>query len=196
MPPWRGLTRRRPTSSRATSTGSSTTKSPTAVSNFFSLISGYCFLKGYFGKFRAGQDIWSHCIHFMKMCWYFAYFQSASGVVYSLVKSGNSCGRITTKKDCEIAARKLGLSDTTAGKPSVPTTRPPYCYHHVTQGGLWFNTEFTSNASCSNERPCLCKSGSGKTQVDAILKHSELTTYQYQTRISSRCVVRAYLNII
>ena len=85
---------------------------------------------------------------------------------YSSVANGDICERITTKGDCETAARELGLSDTTAvdsdNLSGNPENSPPNCYYkpgNPTNLKLIFNTDFTSNASCSNERNCLCISG-------------------------------------
>ena len=75
--------------------------------------------------------------------------------------NGNECNRIATREGCEAAARELGLSDMTAQDTS-DTRRAPNCYYKPENGDdqkLWFNTAFTSTASCSNERKCLCKSG-------------------------------------
>ena len=85
---------------------------------------------------------------------------------YSSVSNEDICERITTKGDCETAARELGLSDTTAVDPANmsgnPANYPPNCYYkpgNPTNLKLLFNADFTSNASCSNERNCLCISG-------------------------------------
>ena len=91
---------------------------------------------------------------------------AAATTGYSSVANGDICERITTKADCETAAMELGLSDTTAedlaSLSGDPANSPPNCYYkpgNPTNLKLIFNTDFTSNAACSNERNCLCISG-------------------------------------
>ena len=75
--------------------------------------------------------------------------------------TNGKCGEwITTEVGCEDAARELGLLDTKLQwGASNELHRPPHCYYkHETSDDakLWFNTAFSSNASCSKERNCLC----------------------------------------
>ena len=74
------------------------------------------------------------------------------------VTSGSSCERITTKEDCETAARELGLSDAEADV-NDDASYPPYCYFHKS-GHLIFNTNGQATAPCSDLRSCICKTAS------------------------------------
>ena len=89
---------------------------------------------------------------------------------YTLVKSGNTCNRITTKEECEYAAVVLGASDTTV-EEGYYVTDPPYCFLEGdgTLGGtdLFFNPLTTSTDSCSNDDMCVCKT-SGNLDIHFI----------------------------
>ena len=78
---------------------------------------------------------------------------TASG--YTRVNSGSSCVRVTTKAECEEAARQLGHSDTSASEETV-SNYPPYCYIHG-GNGLWFNNQGSSTTECSSNNDCICK---------------------------------------
>ena len=82
-----------------------------------------------------------------------------------MVKSGMSCDRISTKEECEGAARALGATDTTAVTGSH-TSDPPYCFLEGdgTLAGtqLWFNTLTSSTDSCSNDDMCICKTSGSR----------------------------------
>ena len=86
---------------------------------------------------------------------------------YTLVTRGNSCARITNKRECERSARALGLPDTTAVQ-FRDSRYPPFCYYKtVTEGpnrrkGLKFNTAADSSMSCHPLRQCLCQNDSSK----------------------------------
>ena len=90
---------------------------------------------------------------------------------YTLVKSGNTCNRITTKEECEYAAVVLGASDTTV-EEGYHVTDPPYCFLEgdgtLEGGSLWFNTQTTSADSCSDDDMCICKE-SGNLVVHKIV---------------------------
>ena len=80
---------------------------------------------------------------------------------YELVKENRTCNRITTKEECERAAKALGAKNTTASIGNY-TTGLPYCffkgkYIHERDTSLWFSTPTTSNYSCSNDAVCICK---------------------------------------
>ena len=79
---------------------------------------------------------------------------------YTMVWSGSTCERVTSKAECEEAASQLGLSDTTA---SVETTGgyPPYCYLFYGDD-LYFNNDGNSRTECSSRDPCICKWKTGK----------------------------------
>ena len=86
---------------------------------------------------------------------------------YTLVTRGNSCARITTKKECEMSARAMGLPDTTAVQ-FRDFCYPPFCYYKtVNEGqnrrkGLKFNTAADSSMPCHTLRQCLCQDDSSK----------------------------------
>ena len=72
---------------------------------------------------------------------------------------------MTTKVECEAAARGLGLSDTTATEEST-SDWPPYCYFYRNE--LYFNTAFGSSASCFDQVQCVCKLPCTKEGVRAV----------------------------
>ena len=79
---------------------------------------------------------------------------------YIRVTSGSTCERVTSKAECEEAARQLGLSDTVALEESK-SNWPPYCYVNI--NALYFNINGTATSHCnSNSRICICKETSGK----------------------------------
>ena len=85
---------------------------------------------------------------------------------YTRVTSGSTCERITSKAECEKAARKLGLSDTTASKVNK-VLEPPYCFFKKGAfRGLYFNSNGNSNGQCQNIRVCICKETSALTVTD------------------------------
>ena len=82
--------------------------------------------------------------------------------VYIKVTDG-TCNRITSKPECEEAARQLGLSDTSASEETTVTDFPPYCYF-CCGGELWFNDYGNSDGSCTSENVCICKNGKVECQ--------------------------------
>ena len=82
-------------------------------------------------------------------------FPATLSAQYHLVTSGTSCVRVTSKDECEAAARMLGLSDTTAIVDYVYKW-PPYCLH--SNGLLYYNTRaYESTTECSSSYKCICK---------------------------------------
>ena len=76
--------------------------------------------------------------------------------VYTMVTSGSTCKRVTSKADCEEAARQLGLSDTEASEETVATW-PPYCYFYNGQS-LYFNNNANATSQCNpDSRVCICE---------------------------------------
>ena len=83
---------------------------------------------------------------------------------YELVNVANTCDFIKTHAECEAAARRIGLSDTSAedGKNAPkPYNDPPYCYFE--DGTLKFNSDATNTGACgggsgSGYDECVCKS--------------------------------------
>ena len=80
----------------------------------------------------------------------------ASNHNYTMVTSGSTCERVTSKAECEEAARQLGLSDTTATKENEHDN-PPYCYFLFGED-LCFNRNGNPGSPCSSEEACICKS--------------------------------------
>ena len=79
---------------------------------------------------------------------------------YTMVTSGSNCGRVTSKAECEEAARQLGLSDNVASEESV-SNWPPYCYFY-NERSLWFNNYGDAVSQCTNSAACICKEISSK----------------------------------
>ena len=73
---------------------------------------------------------------------------------YSLITSGSSCERVTTKAECELAAGQLGHDNT--AEEETESGYPPYCY---LAPALWFNNNGGSSASCNANHNCICKTG-------------------------------------
>lgn len=83
-----------------------------------------------------------------------------AGVKYTNVTMGSSCERITTKEDCEDAARELRLSDTTAWE-ETNAKWPPGCYVNVKY--LYFNKNSSATTKCNSlNMVCICKKSSDK----------------------------------
>ena len=78
---------------------------------------------------------------------------------YTRVASGQACKRVTSKAECEDAARQLVLTDNVA-EGETESNYPPACYFNG--GNLWFNTDDSSTAQCSSDNVCICKKTSGK----------------------------------
>jgi len=74
---------------------------------------------------------------------------------YKAVYSGRACERITSRRECEAAARQRGLKKTWALEEDT-RIGPPYCYYWR-QSGLYFNNNFDSAKECSIAQGCLCK---------------------------------------
>ena len=94
---------------------------------------------------------------------------TASGytkVTYTRVNSGSACDMVTTKAECQEAARQLGHSDTSASEETV-SNYPPYCYIH-NGNGLWFNNQGSSATACSSNNVCICKGDTGEDQHIAL----------------------------
>lgn len=75
---------------------------------------------------------------------------------YIKVTSGSSCIRVTSKAECEEAARQLGLSDTLATEEEK-SNWPPHCYFNK-EKSLYYNKRSDSARDCnSHTRTCICK---------------------------------------
>ena len=103
---------------------------------------------------------------------------------YTKVTSGTGCERITSKEECERAAKALGLSDTTATTITNPNA-PPYCFNYkgscnagVSCQGLKYNTEGDLTIACSSIRDCLCK-GQGKLSATQLVDTLQNGTFEY-----------------
>ena len=75
---------------------------------------------------------------------------------YSVLASGSSCKRITSKADCDLAAGQLGLDDTTAVEKDE-SDYPPYCFYDTYNEILIFNNNGDSTLECSGEDLCICR---------------------------------------
>ena len=82
-------------------------------------------------------------------------------LAYVLVRSG-SCesaagGAVTSASECEIAARSLGLADTTAYSAGWPHS-PAYCtfFSSTATSSLNFNTDRASTSPCRDTSQCVC----------------------------------------
>ena len=88
------------------------------------------------------------------------------GTAYTGVTSGSTCERVTSKADCEQAARQLGLSVTVA-KVVTESDWPPNCYFyngdsHGNGKTLYFNNDHNAASECNpGSRVCICKKTSG-----------------------------------
>ena len=66
---------------------------------------------------------------------------------------------MTSKSDCEEAARQLGFSDTSATEEDVGNW-PPYCYLHNGRT-LYFNKRSNGARDCDSQTAvCICESKS------------------------------------
>ena len=84
-------------------------------------------------------------------------------IEYTRVMSGSTCERVSSKSECEKAARQLGLAVTVASEESA-SDWPPHCYFH-NGWQLWFNTDGNAVSHCdSREMVCICKETSGKAR--------------------------------
>ena len=84
---------------------------------------------------------------------------------YAMVSSGSTCERVTSKAECEEAARQLSLMDTSAYELS-DSNYPAYCYYKPSDEELYFNSN-TDNTNCTSERNCLCKRNTVATSLAA-----------------------------
>ena len=80
---------------------------------------------------------------------------------YEIVTSGSTCERITTKANCEEAAKQLDLQPIDEYDWN---TVAPYCNYEMKDGKyngrLYFNSQFNSTAECGSEIfNCICKKG-------------------------------------
>ena len=79
---------------------------------------------------------------------------------YRLVSSGRNCSWIRSPEECEVAAKALGMSSTTAKVISLSTSYPKGC-----QGGnenipLYFNNATSSSGNCglhNGKHTCICR---------------------------------------
>ena len=82
--------------------------------------------------------------------------------MYTRVKSGTTCERVTSKAECEQAARQLGLSVTVA-KVVTESDWPPNCYFyngdsHGNGKTLYFNNDHNAASECNpGSRVCICQ---------------------------------------
>ena len=103
---------------------------------------------------------------------------------YTRVSNGHNCSRVTSKEECEHAARQLELAGTVASEESI-SSWPPYCYFASGQT-LWFNQNGNSSKKCKPSRVCICKEMPGKVEasVDFIWKMTKLRWNWASARVS------------
>ena len=99
-------------------------------------------------------------------------------VKYHLVSFGTSCEHVTSKDECEAAARMLGLKNTKANDESTDIL-PPYCFYK--NSSLSYNTRSSSNATCSLYGRCICKIENAATTTAP--SHSLLHTLYKETAV-------------
>ena len=69
----------------------------------------------------------------------------------------DSCDQyVTSRSECESAAKKLNMGDNTAYIVKTSSDVPPYCYY--SDETLWYNPD-DSAKSCSSSDICICKQG-------------------------------------
>ena len=89
---------------------------------------------------------------------------------YIMVTSGSTCKRVTSKADCEEAARQLGISDTEASEETV-ADYPPYCYFYMGRS-LYFNNNGNATSQCNSEsRACICQKKSDENNGTIDIDH-------------------------
>ena len=83
---------------------------------------------------------------------------------YIQVTSGSTCNRVTSKEECEEAARQLGLSDTEAHEGSWTWWVPHCSFYHSSwsnRGYLYFNNNGDEDLECNSDtKICICKEAS------------------------------------
>ena len=98
------------------------------------------------------------------LCWSLVFFQLSSLLYptdYIIVESGQNCNWVTTKEECEEAARELAalgeLTDTTAYIHDW-AHYPPACTIRSDGQHLDFDTDISATGICGVEdRHCICK---------------------------------------
>ena len=84
---------------------------------------------------------------------------------HKVVTSGTTCERITTKEECEKAAKELGYKNLSNDEDFVAVEKEgdgvPYCYLSMLQN-LIFNKNGGSTKPCSGLSQCFCKTTRGK----------------------------------
>lgn len=112
----------------------------------------YCYLEGGSLKFNKGKN-YGPCTNADQCLCKNEQVQAP----YKMVRSGTSCKRITTKTECEVASRRLGLQGYTAVDDNQKKVShdPPYCY--LEGGQLKFNADGSNSGRCSSADVCLCK---------------------------------------
>ena len=89
---------------------------------------------------------------------------------YYVVESGSTCEtnnkqHITTKEECENAAKQQGYSGSLATAREVDSPNNiPFCYRTLVPGFLVFNKNAKGTGQCSDKykAKCICKNTRGK----------------------------------
>ena len=74
---------------------------------------------------------------------------------YYRVTEGSTCERVTSKAECELAAKQLDLSDTEA-LVEDKSDWPPFCYLYKGRS-LFYNTAGNNASECNSDSVCICK---------------------------------------
>jgi len=99
-------------------------------------------------------------------------FGATNVQAFSMVRSGSTCERITSMAECEEAAGKLGLFDTSATTNDY-SGGPPYCYYKTGEKRLYYNTN--NNNPCTCERNCLCMPSAEECQIEENIQYWSTT---------------------
>ena len=81
---------------------------------------------------------------------------------YSRVANGSRCERVTSREECEKAARQLNVSKFTA-REEDELRYPQFCYLYKTKKEeiLYFNKHNSTNSNCNSDHICICRKASG-----------------------------------
>ena len=91
-----------------------------------------------------------------------SYLDTSRLARYSRVADGSYCERVTSKKECEEAARLLNVSEINA-REETENDYPPFCYLYKTEKEdlLYFNKHNLTDSNCNSDHICICRKASG-----------------------------------
>ena len=96
---------------------------------------------------------------------------------YIKVTSGSTCDRITSKAECQEAARKLGLANTVAFE-MTNSHWPPYCFFNKGQS-LWYNNNANAASKCNKKKVCICKETWGSMDWSLVKSYTMKNNTQF-----------------